>query len=159
MAGRRADIAPQPAAGLLTRFKVDEGPCHGNDRETQNPPRRITADECLCDHCPAKCCHYLASPIDTPETQQDFDYIRWYLLHNNATVFVESGRLEPAVYSTCRFLRPTTAAESTRPGRRFAATIRPTIANTQDDWVYEKYFETPEQVKEYMEVVLPRGGP
>jgi Fe-S-cluster containining protein len=25
-----------------------------------------------------------------------------------------------------------------------------------DDWVYERYFETAEQVEEYMEAVLPR---
>ena len=25
----------------------------------------------------------------------------------------------------------------------------------EDDWVYEQYFETPEQVEEYMEAVLP----
>ncbi len=26
----------------------------------------------------------------------------------------------------------------------------------EDDWVYEKYFETPEQVEEYVDAVLPR---
>ncbi len=45
--------------------------------------------ECLCDYCPAKCCRYFALPIDIPETLKDFDYIRWFLLHEKATVFVE----------------------------------------------------------------------
>ena len=26
----------------------------------------------------------------------------------------------------------------------------------EDDWVYDQYFETPEQVEEYAEAVLPR---
>ena len=45
--------------------------------------------EVLCDYCPAKCCRYFAMPIDEPETHEDFEYVRWYLLHQGATVFTE----------------------------------------------------------------------
>ncbi|MEM0926387.1 MAG: YkgJ family cysteine cluster protein, partial [Planctomycetota bacterium] len=50
---------------------------------------QILAGESLCDHCTAKCCRYFALPIDAPSTRKDYDYIRWYLLHDRATVFVE----------------------------------------------------------------------
>lgn len=118
----------------------------------------LPAGECLCDHCPAKCCNYLAAPIDTPETQQDFDYIRWYLLHHNATVFVEDGSWYLLVYSQCRHLRPDNRCGiyETRP--QICRDYSTDNCEYEDDWVYEKYFETPEQVEEYMEVVLPRDS-
>lgn len=124
-------------------------------------PRKIRreelpAGECLCDHCPAKCCHYLAAPIDAPSTQQDFDYIRWYLLHNEATVFVEDGSWYLLIYSSCRFLRSDNRCGiyETRP--QICRDYSTDICEYEDDWVYEKYFETPEQVEEYVEAVLPR---
>ena len=43
----------------------------------------------LCEYCVAKCCRYFALPIDTPETFKDWEFVRWYLLHDHATVFIE----------------------------------------------------------------------
>ena len=56
-------------------------------------PKKLRREElppgdCLCDHCTAKCCKYFALPIETPTTRKDFDYVRWYLLHGEATVFI-----------------------------------------------------------------------
>ncbi|RMF80705.1 MAG: YkgJ family cysteine cluster protein, partial [Planctomycetota bacterium] len=34
----------------------------------------------LCEHCTGFCCRYIALPIEEPETRQDYDDIRWYLL-------------------------------------------------------------------------------
>jgi Fe-S-cluster containining protein len=121
-------------------------------------PRRedLRPGESLCDHCTAKCCRYFALPIDTPTERQDFDYIRWYLLHHGATVFVDEGTWYLLVYSTCRHLQA--------DHRCGIYDIRPQICRDyttdnceyEDDWVYDQYFETPEQVEEYIEVVLPR---
>ena len=44
-----------------------------------------------CEHCAAACCRYLALPLDVPTTARDFDDIRWYLLHEGVSVFVEDG--------------------------------------------------------------------
>ncbi|NQU25948.1 MAG: hypothetical protein HQ567_32055, partial [Candidatus Nealsonbacteria bacterium] len=49
----------------------------------------IGPDEILCSYCGAKCCCYFALPIDTPEDWEDFEFIRWYLLHERATIFTE----------------------------------------------------------------------
>src|SRR3990167_3200232 len=47
---------------------------------TRKPTREeLKPGEVLCDHCTAKCCRYFALPLDTPKTQRDFDFIRWYL--------------------------------------------------------------------------------
>ncbi len=45
----------------------------------------------LCEHCAAACCRYLALPMDKPSTKRDYDDIRWYLMHEGVSVFVEEG--------------------------------------------------------------------
>ena len=58
--------------------------------DTTKPNREdLQPDEVLCDYCPAKCCRYFALPIETPTSRKDFEFIRWYLLHDRATVFTE----------------------------------------------------------------------
>ena len=41
----------------------------------------VPPGQSLCDYCTAKCCKYFAMPIETPTERQDFDYLRWFLLH------------------------------------------------------------------------------
>lgn len=120
-------------------------------------PRRedLRPDECLCDHCTARCCRYFALPIDKPTTRQDFDYIRWYLLHEGATVFTEEGDWYLLVYATCRHLQANhrCGIYTTRP--QICRDYTTDNCEYEDDWVYDRYFETPEQVQEYAEAVLP----
>jgi len=113
--------------------------------------------ENLCDHCTAKCCKYFALPIDTPANRQDFDFIRWYLLHDAATVFIEEDTWYLLVHTHCKHLD-----EQNRCGIYLT---RPQICRDyttdeceyEDDWVYDHYFETPEQIEEYVEATLPRS--
>ncbi len=44
-----------------------------------------------CEHCTGHCCKYLALPLDKPQTARDFDDMRWYLMHEGVTIFVEEG--------------------------------------------------------------------
>ena len=55
----------------------------------QTPRSALKPDEILCEYCTAKCCRYFALPIDTPTEMKDFQFIRWYLLHGQASVFTE----------------------------------------------------------------------
>jgi Fe-S-cluster containining protein len=58
----------------------------------------------LCEHCTATCCRYIALPLDTPVSAEDFDDIRWYLAHENVTVFVEKGDWYISFATPCRYL-------------------------------------------------------
>ncbi|MFO0915551.1 MAG: YkgJ family cysteine cluster protein [Pirellulales bacterium] len=122
-------------------------------------PRRedIPAGEVLCQYCTAKCCRYFALPIETPTEIRDFEFIRWYLLHERATVFVDEGDWYLMVHTQCKHLRPDQMCGiyETRPiiCREYSTDN----CEYEDDWVYDKYFETPEQVAEYAEAVLPRS--
>jgi Fe-S-cluster containining protein len=129
--------------------------------ETRTKPRRedLPPDANLCEHCTAKCCHYIALPIDKPTDRQEFDYIRWYLLHGRASVFVEDDTWYLMVHTVCKHLQPDhrCGIYTTRP--QICRDYTTKNCEYEDDWVYEKYFETPEQVVEYAEVVLgPRRG-
>lgn len=115
--------------------------------------------DCLCNHCTARCCRYFATPIERPKTRKDFDYIRWYLLHGQATVFVEDDTWYLLVHTACKHLQPDNRCGiyDTRP--QICREYSTDQCEFDDHFVYERYFETPEQVEEYVEAVLPgRAG-
>jgi len=113
-------------------------------------------DEVLCTYCTAKCCRYFALPIEEPEDDSDFQYIRWYLVHEGATVFVEDGTWYLLVHSVCKHLRDDNLCGiyDTRPN--ICREYTTDNCEYDDSWVYEKYLETAEQVLEYAEAVLPK---
>ncbi len=124
-------------------------------------PRRkeLKPGEVLCDYCTAKCCRYFALPLDKPKDWQDFDYMRWFLLHEHAAVFVEENCWYLLVKTPCRHLRDDNLCG--------IYDIRPQICRDyttdnceyDDIWTYDHYWETAEQVAEYAEAVLgPREG-
>ncbi len=53
--------------------------------EEHNPIQNF---ENPCNGC-TRCCSYVAMELDEPEDNDDFDNIRWYLLHKNVWVFVD----------------------------------------------------------------------
>jgi Fe-S-cluster containining protein len=115
--------------------------------------------EVLCQYCTGKCCKYFALPIEEPTTHHDFDYIRWYLLHERASVFIEDDIWYMMVHTRCKHLQEDNrcAAYATRP--QICRDYTTEDCEYEDDWVYDKYFETPEQVEEYAEAVLgPKDG-
>ena len=42
-----------------------------------------------CEICKALCCRHIALSIDKPRTKKDYDFIRWYLMHENVNVFID----------------------------------------------------------------------
>jgi len=60
----------------------------------------------LCEHCTAVCCRYIALPVDTPQTRADFDDLRWFLLHERVSIFVEDGDWYVCFHTPCRHLLP-----------------------------------------------------
>jgi Fe-S-cluster containining protein len=111
--------------------------------------------ECLCDHCTGKCCRYFSLPIDTPSNWDDFDSIRWYLAHAQTKVYVEKKTWYLLVTTRCQYL--------TKDNRCGIYLNRPKICREyssdeceyDSDYVFEQVFETPEQIWEYAEAVLP----
>jgi uncharacterized protein len=123
-------------------------------------PRRedLSAGESLCDHCTAKCCRYFALPLDTPEARKDFDALRWFLLHQRTSIFVDDATWYLLVHTECRHLQPDQRCGiyETRP--QICRDYSTKKCEYEDEWTYDQYFETPEQLEEYVEARYPRRG-
>jgi len=108
----------------------------------------------LCEYCTAKCCRYFALPIETPETFEDYEFIRWFLLHDRATVFREDEDWYLLVHTTCKHLQDDNMCGiyDTRP--QICRDYTTKECEYEDDWTYDFYLERPEQVAEYCEATL-----
>ncbi|MEZ6069093.1 MAG: YkgJ family cysteine cluster protein [Pirellulales bacterium] len=110
--------------------------------------------ENLCEHCTAMCCRYFALPLDEPEGFEELEYLRWYLLHDRATVFTEDDTWYLLVHTECKHIQ-----EDYRCG---IYATRPLICREyttkeceyDNDALYDRYFESPEQVYEYAEALF-----
>lgn len=122
-------------------------------------PKKVTREtlppgKCLCDHCSAKCCKYFALPIDQPTELKDFDYIRWYLLHSQASVFVDDDTWYLLVHTQCKHLQSDNRCGIYHTRPQICREYSTDNCEYDDDTTYEKYFETSEQVVEYVEATL-----
>jgi Fe-S-cluster containining protein len=112
-----------------------------------------------CDYCGAKCCRYFALPVDKPKDWEDFDFLRWYLLHKPAAVFVEDACWYLMVQNCCRHLHDDHQCDIYEMRPQICREYNTADCEYDDDWIYEHYWATPEQVEEYAEAVLgPRDG-
>jgi Fe-S-cluster containining protein len=120
--------------------------------------KNVPKEAVLCDYCTAKCCRYFALPIDGPEEFSDFEFIRWYLLHERATIFKEGDNWYLLVHTTCRHLQEDNRCGiyETRP--QICRDYTTKDCEFEDDWTYDFYLERPEQVAEYTEAVLQEEG-
>ena len=125
----------------------------------RRPKKSEVAPENLCNFCNGKCCRYFAIPIDKPTNYEEFDDVRWYLYHERTSVFVEDVSWFIIVHNSCN------ALDENNRCRDYA--IRPQICRNystskceyDDLFLFEQYFETPEQIEEYANAILgPRPG-
>lgn len=107
----------------------------------------------LCDRCTGLCCRYFALPLDKPEEWGDFDDIRWYLYHENVTVFVEKGDWYLNVLNKCKHLtdKYRCAVYDKRP-RICRGYKTDDCDRTSNEYDYELHFTSAEQMEEYMKI-------
>lgn len=138
----------KPAENVKKTKSAESAKPARRPKKSEVPPER------LCEFCDAKCCRYFALPIDKPTTFEEFDYVRWYLLHERASVFVENGDWFLLVHTPCKELGPDNRCQiyETRP--QICREYSTTRCEYDDLFVFEQYFETPEQVEEYAVATL-----
>ena len=123
------------------------------------PVRNLRASlkpgEVLCSHCTAICCRYFSIAVDTPKTWEDFDLIRWYMTHGRVSLFVDDGQWYLVIHADCRYLRDDhlCGIYETRPA--ICRSYHTDDCEFDNDHVFEKFFECPEQIWEYAEAILP----
>ena len=111
--------------------------------------------EVLCTYCTAKCCHYFALPIDTPVEWDDFDHIRWYMTHGRVSVFVDDETWFLMVHDVCKHLTDENQCGIYLDRPKICRQYSTDNCEYDDDACYEKFFESPEQIWEYAEAILP----
>jgi Fe-S-cluster containining protein len=42
-----------------------------------------------CEECGGRCCDYVAIELTRPGNKSEYDHIRWYLVHENVSVFID----------------------------------------------------------------------
>lgn len=58
-----------------------------------------------CTRCGARCCQYFSFEIDKPDTYEQFESIRWYLLHEGISVYIDDeGDWCILIDNLCRML-------------------------------------------------------
>ncbi len=124
------------------------------------PRDQVPPGRSLCEFCTAKCCRYFALPIDPPNSPKEIDHIRWYLLHEDVSIFTEEDNWYLVVHRQCKHL--------TQDNRCGIYPQRPQICRDystdnceyEDSATYDRYFETAEQFMEYVEALRGmRRGP
>ena len=112
------------------------------------------AKKTQCEKCTGLCCRYFALPIETPETKDDYDDIRWYLCHRDITVFVEDGDWYLNVKNKCRHL-------TDGDHRCRIYNQRPNICRkykhadcdfTEGEYDYELHFTNDQEMAEYIRI-------
>lgn len=118
----------------------------------------VPEGQSLCEYCTAKCCRYFALPIETPEAFEDYEFIRWFLLHDRASIFREDEDWYLLVHTTCEHLLADNRCGiyETRP--QICRDYTTKDCEYDEDWTYDFYLETADQVAEYTEAVLPKLG-
>lgn len=113
----------------------------------------------LCEHCSGHCCRYIALPIETPTERSDFDDIRWYLLHESISVFVEDGEWYINIMTNCRHLRADflCGIYETRP--RICREYSTDACDYHSgDYGWQQHFTCPEHLDEYVRLHFKPGA-
>ncbi len=111
--------------------------------------------ENLCDYCTARCCRYFALPIEKPSTWEDFNNIRWYMMHGSVSVFVDDGTWFLMVHADCKHLLPDNRCGTYETRPDICREYSTDNCEYDDDSRFDMLFEAPEQIWEYAHAVLP----
>ena len=111
--------------------------------------------ECLCSYCTGRCCRYFCLPIDTPESWDDYDSVRWYLAHGGTLVYIEKDTWYLLVFARCNYLQSDNRCGIYLNRPKICRDYSTDECEYDSPWGFEKIFETPEQLWEYAEAVLP----
>ena len=116
---------------------------------------KLKPGEVLCTYCTALCCRYFTIHIHSPKTWADYDRVTQYLAQGGTSIFVEDDGWFLIIHGDCQYLRPDNLCGIylDRPGICAAYTTEG--CEFDNDFVFEKYFESAEQLQEYAEAILP----
>jgi Fe-S-cluster containining protein len=112
-----------------------------------------------CHLCTARCCKYFALQIDKPKTREEYDHIRWYLMHEGIAVWKDDGDWYLEIRTVCKLLQPdySCGIYETRPQicREYGSADEPCEYFT-DHLRYDLYFDSDDKFAEWAEAQLAK---
>ncbi|MBW3004802.1 YkgJ family cysteine cluster protein [Candidatus Woesearchaeota archaeon] len=112
-----------------------------------------------CKGCPALCCKFVAVELDEPESEKDWDEIKWMLCHENITVYKDNDGDWLVEFATnCRMLDEKNHCKIYDKRPKLCREHDPESCVTHGEGdVHIILFEKPEDVDEYRELL--KKGP
>ena len=91
--------------------------------------------------CGAACCHYVTVPLDTPRSNEDFDNLRWYLMHEDTHAYKFEGDWVLLVDRRCRHLLPNNVCGAYEKRPQVCKDHEPTDCEHVAEVQYDLYFD------------------
>ncbi|RKY20944.1 MAG: YkgJ family cysteine cluster protein [Planctomycetota bacterium] len=73
-------------------------------KEAPKDAAPVPFEKTKCGGCTALCCRYFALEIDTPDEPEDFENLRWYLIHEDTNLFIDEGDWYLQIFRKCTWL-------------------------------------------------------
>jgi len=100
--------------------------------------------------CGAECCTYFALEIDEPEDEEDFDNIRWYLLHEKVAVYLAEGCWHLLILNPCTALDALGRCARYQDRPKLCRAYGGESCEFHDHIEFDAFFGTPEAFDEYL---------
>ena len=110
----------------------------------------------LCQECGAKCCKYFCFEIDTPDSYDELDDVRWYLAHEGISVHLdEDGDWYISIMHRCKNLDANERCTDYENRPLICRKYDPEDCDyTAGEYCYQEEFHTPEQFEAYARKTL-----
>ncbi|CAN5727486.1 hypothetical protein BH23PLA1_BH23PLA1_17600 [soil metagenome] len=81
--------------------------------------------------------------------------MRWYLAHGQTLIYVEGGSWYLLVMTRCQYLTKADRCGIYHDRPRICREYSTDNCEYDENWTFDRIFETPEQIWEYAEALLP----
>ncbi|MHC4885526.1 MAG: YkgJ family cysteine cluster protein [Planctomycetota bacterium] len=105
----------------------------------------------LCDRCHAKCCRYYALEIDTPESLDEFEDLRWYMTHGNTVIYVEDETWHLHIENRCEHLNDQFRCMIYEKRPTICRKHKPVDCEFSEPWAYDLKFTCLEELELYIQ--------
>jgi Fe-S-cluster containining protein len=103
-----------------------------------------------CASCPALCCEGLTIDIKKPRDKEDVEILAWKLQYEHIGVYILNKRWHLFIEGRCGYLDDNNLCIRYKSRPDTCRRHNPPDCERYIDW-YDTFFETPEELEEYME--------
>tara|TARA_Y100000590_G_scaffold466680_1_gene642887 strand:- start:595 stop:1212 length:618 start_codon:yes stop_codon:yes gene_type:complete len=111
-----------------------------------------------CTKCTARCCNYISTEIDEPETREDFDQLLWQIAHQDVSIYVDEGEWHLSFNTRCRFLNSDFSCGIYEHRPQLCRDHSDDVCAYDGEYDFEMEFQNYEELKSYIDVYFSKDG-